>query len=395
MPEIGFENLFAALLWPVAALWLLALLWTVYCLRRQKNLEISSVRQTPSERPFVSIIVPVRNEAGRILEKSVSSMLAQTYENFELIALDDRSTDDTRKVLEKLKIKNPKLIIVEGAETAGGWLGKPFALEQAFKHSKGEWILAADADIVFAPETLQTAVSYAEENAFDALTLVPRQIFGSFWERLFMPVFGWFCLLIMPLHRVNDPRKKASTGVGNFFMLRRAVLEKIGGFASVKAEVAEDLKLAEIIKSENFRLRVDYAEFIETRMYRGLGEIWQGFTKNLFSGMKFSVSKTVFGAASILFFGVLPPVLAAAVLIGGSFALFFPFAAAYFFQVLTFFFVNRRWRGSAFYALLAPAGLALFLLILINSARRVLSGKGVEWKGRAIYEKGGVRPPAG
>lgn len=209
-----------------------------------------------------------------------------------------------------------------------------------------------------------------------------------------MPVFGWFCLLAMPLHRVNDPNRNESMGVGNFFIFRRRVLEEIGGFECVKTEVAEDLKLAEILKKKKYKLRIDYAEFVETRMYSGFREIWEGFTKNLFSGMKFSIAKTVFGSLSILIFGILPVFAAIAFLLFGNFALFLPLFAACIFQVSIFIFIQMKWHGNIFYALLTPIGLALFLAILANSTVKVLSGKGVTWKGRAIYEKGGVRPPA-
>jgi chlorobactene glucosyltransferase len=375
---------FLVFAWSIAALWAFAFAWTIYCLKKQKPLELDKFSGKTRE-PFVSILVPARNEAGRILEKSIASMLGQTYKNFELIVLNDRSTDKTREILEKLQITNYKLQIIDGVEPDKTWLGKPHALHQAFKKAKGEWILATDADIVFAPEALQTAIRYAEENKFDALTLIPKQIFGSFWEKLFMPVFGWFCILAMPPHRVNNPKRKESMGVGNFFMFRREALEKIDGFALVKAEVAEDLRLAEILKKQKFNLRIDYAPaLLETRMYSGLREIWEGFTKNLFSGMKFSVPKTVFGAISILLFGVLPVFFA---------PFFLPLFIAYLLQVLIFVFLGREWQGNIFYAFLAPLGLFLFVLILLNSTVKVLSGKGVRWKNRAIYEQGGARPP--
>ncbi len=392
MSEIGLQIFFIIFAWSIAILWIIALIWTIYCLQKQKTLEIKKGGDLKNQ-TFVSILVPARNEAHRVLEKSISSMLEQNYKNYELIVLNDRSTDDTLEILKKLKTQNLKLKIIQGREPEKDWLGKPHALEQAFENSKGEWILAADADIVFAPRTLETVVAYAEENDFDALTLVPKQIFGSFWERLFMPVFGWFCVLAMPLHRVNDSNRKESMGIGNFFMFRRSALEKIGGFASVKAEVAEDLKLAEILKNRKYKLRIDYAEFIETRMYSGFREIWEGFSKNLFSGMKFSILKTVLGSLSIFLFGVLPPFLAIMFLILENVALFLPFFAAYIFQVSVFIFINLKWRGNVFYAFLTPLGLALFLAILANSTVKVLSGKGVTWKGRVIYEKDGIRPP--
>lgn len=390
---MNLQNLTLIFCRSIAFLWFAAFVWTIYCLQKQKTLEIKKAEKSTNQ-TLVSILVPARNEVHRILEKSIFSMLDQTYTNYELIVLNDRSTDNTREILEKFKIQDSRFKIIEGKEPGKDWLGKPHALEQAFQKSKGEWILTADADIIFAPETLETVVNYAEKNNFDALTLIPKQIFGSFWEKLFMPVFGWFCLLAMPLHRVNDPDRRESMGVGNFFMFRREVLEKIGGFESVKSEVAEDLKLAEILKSEKYKLRIDYAEFVETRMYSGFREIWEGFTKNLFSGMKFSILKTIFGSLSILMFGVLPLFFAITFFLFANFPLFLPLFTVYILQVLTFIFVNLKWRGNVFYAVLTPIGLALFLAILANSAIKVLSGKGVTWKGRVIYEKGGIEPPS-
>lgn len=393
MPEITFANFLIIFAWAIAALWTAALYWTWYCLEKQKPLALNKTLNAENNK-FVSIIVPARNEARRVLNESISSMLAQTYENYEVIVLNDRSTDDTREILRQCGKRNSKLKIIEGIEPDKSWLGKPHALKQAYLEAKGEWILSTDADIIFAPETLQTIVKYAEENDYDALTLIPKVICKSFWERLFMPVFGWFCLLAMPAHRVNDSKRKESMGVGNFFMLRRDVLEAIGGFESVKSEIAEDLKLAEILKNKGYKLRIDYApELIETRMYAGFREIWHGFTKNLFSGMKFSVGRTILGGFSILLFAILPIFTAIIFLSFGNYALAIPLFVVYILQVLVLAKAIREWQGSQIYAILTPLGLALFLAILINSMIKVLSGKGVIWKERSIYEDGGIQPP--
>lgn len=394
MPELNLLNVLTILAWSVAGLWLAALVWTWFSLKSGKIIKKSDAGSSKNP-PLVSILVPARNEAHRVLEKSIGSMLAQDYEKFELIALNDRSTDDTKKILENLRSAAKKIDfrIIDGRETERGWLGKPFALQQAFNESRGEWILTTDADIVFAPETLRAVIEYAEKTRLDALTLIPRQTFGSFWERLFMPIFGWFCVLAMPLHRVNDPRRKDALGIGNFFLFRRAALEAIDAFECVRAEVAEDLRLAKILKDKNFRLRAAYTDLIETRMYAGFREIWEGFTKNLFSGMKFSIPKTVFGVFSIIVFGVLPVFAAVGFLLAGNLRLFLPLFADYLLETAVFALVNSKWRSNVLYAFLAPVGLMMFAAILSNSAVRVLSGKGVTWKGRPIYEKGGVRPP--
>lgn len=395
MPEINLLNLLIIFAWSIVFLWLAGFIWTQYCLKKQSNLKLDNKTRIEKE-TFVSILVPARNEGNRVLEKSISSMLDQTYKNYELIVLNDRSTDDTSNILEELKTHNPQsaIRIMNGVKTPKNWLGKPHALQQAFKEAKGEWILATDADIIFSPETLQNVVSYAEENNFDSLTLIPKLIFGSFWETFFFPIFGWFCILIMPLHRVNDPNRKESMGIGNFFMFKREVLEEIGGFESVKREVAEDLKLAEIIKEKGFRLQIDYApDLIKTRMYEGFKEIWSGFTKNLFSGMKFSIARTFFGVNSILLFGVLPLFASLLALFFGQIQIFIPLLIIYLLQASTISLVHRHWKSNTIYSLLAPFGLLLFSLILINSAVKVLSGKGVNWKGRTIYGQSGIRPP--
>lgn len=396
MLRIILTNFLLVFAWLTLALWVAALIWTFFCLRKQKPLEIYQAGNTSENHPaeFVSILVPARNEAHRVLRKSIESMLSQTYGNYEIIALDDRSTDETKEILEELKSQNSKLKIIDGAELPKGWLGKPHALQQALRKASGEWIIITDADIIFAPETVKTVVRYAEENDFDALTLAPKLILHSFWETVFMPVFGWFCVLAMPFHRINNPNRPESMGVGNFFMFRRAVLDKIGDFGSVKSQVAEDLKLAEILKQRRFKLRIDYApRLIETRMYSGFWEIWEGFTKNLFSGMKFSLAKTILGVISVFVCGTATFFLMFIALLFGQLTLFVPLLLVYIIQIAIFVFLHREWGGNMLYALLTPFGLLIFTAILINSTVKVLSGKGVSWKGRAIYEQGGVPPP--
>lgn len=398
MTELEWTFFLAIFVWSIVFLWLAALIWTLFCLKKLKPL-VSNNDVLSELQPLVSIIVPARNEAHRVLEKSIGSMLVQTYENFEIIVLDDRSTDNTREILEKIfaeqfAVETPQYKIIDGSEPPAGWLGKPFALEQALERARGEWILVADADIIFAPDALQVVVDYVRKNRFDALTLAPKLIFKSFWETLFMPTFAWFCLLTMPLHRANNAKRKESIGFGNFFMFRRAVLDEIGGFAAVKSEVAEDLKLAEILKVKGFNLRADYApDLIETRMYAGFGEIWQGFTKNLFSGMKFSLPKTIFSLISIFLFGVLPPITAIIALLFERDEFFVPLVLVYLLQITVFVPVQKKWLGNRLFAFLTPLSLLMFLLILTNSTVKVLSGAGVKWKGRAIYERGGIEPP--
>ncbi len=373
-------------------LWIFALVWTSWTLFIQKPLEPTN--SSPKHSGKISIIVPARNEANRVLSKSISSMLLQDYEDFEVVAIDDRSTDATWEILAEIASDNPKLKLIKGRETEFGWLGKPFALQQGFQQASGDWILATDADIIFAKNALKTAVAFAIEKELDALTLIPKVNHGSFWETLFMPIFGWFCFLAMPPNRVNDPKRKEAMGVGNFFLFRRSVLECLDGFTVVKNEVAEDLRMAEILKKRGYRFRIEYApNLIETRMYSSLKEIWEGFTKNLFSGLRFSVHRAILGSFAIFFLGVLPIFLAFIFWFMSYKTLAYMFFLVYAMQVITFVVIHLRWKGNPLYALLTPVGLLLFMMILLNSTVKIVTGKGVTWKDRKIYEAGGVEPP--
>jgi chlorobactene glucosyltransferase len=379
-------------LWLCFAVWPAALAWTLYCLARQPRL----ARSTGPNDTKISILVPARNEERRILAESLESMLAQESVDFEVVVLNDRSTDATEKILATFaeRFEASRFRYVNGTETPAGWLGKPHALRQANEAAAGDWILTTDADIMFDRAAVRSAVNCAETNELDALSLLPRQSLGSFWEQLFLPVFAWFCLLLKPLHRVNDRHRPTALGSGNFFLIRRDALNALGGFECVKDDVAEDLRLAQLLKTNGFSYQVRYApELLSTRMYTNFGDLWHGFSKNFYSGMKFSLPRTLAGAFWILILGVLPPILALAALAFNETSLFAPLIASYVFQVVLFAVVRVYNQANPFYALLAPLGFMMFVGILLNSAAKIKSGTGVVWKGRKIYETGGVVPP--
>jgi chlorobactene glucosyltransferase len=384
-------NIFAL---AVMAVWTIGLVWFVLKGRVQPTLGLSDSLETPAEK--ISIIVPARNEADRVLKESIQSLLSQNYGNFEVIVIDDRSTDDTLGILQSLfqSAPNDRLKIIGGRELPDDWLGKPHALHQGFEAASGEMILTTDADIIFQRDALRTSVAYMKANDIDVLSLVPRLRLETFWEKVFMPVFGWFCLLAMPLERVNDPNRKETIGVGNFFLITRKAMDSIGGFAAVKADVAEDLRLAEIAKEKKLCLRVETApDLISTRMYSGLSEIWEGFTKNLFSALKFSSIKGFAGALSIFTLGCLPILLAVGFGLSGATVLSAIFTVSYLIQVAIFAMIIRNIEQNPIYSIFIPLGFGLYALILLNSMAKILSGKGVTWKGRDIYEKGGIKPP--
>lgn len=381
-------------------LWLAAVFWTRSTLSKQPPILLKTVNLS-DDLPFVSIILPARNEACRVLRQCVESLLKQNYAAFELIVVNDRSTDDTDSILQEIQKnftdqnKTREFHILQGKESPDGWFGKPFAMQTALGKARGELILTTDADMIFAPEAVSTAIDYFQRTRCDALTLIPLNENLSFWEKAFMPVFEWFRMLAMPLHRVNDPQKRESLGSGNFFLFKREVLLKIGGFQKVSAEIAEDLALAQIIKDQNLNLRAEYApSLFRTRMYSGLREIWQGFTKNFFAALRNSKSSALGGIFSIIFFSIVPNIflIYAFVNLFGSFTAYcltltVSFLVVYLLQLATFAQMYKYLGTPLRDVFFAPLGTVLFGAILANSTYRVTTGKGVEWKSRTVLKQ--------
>jgi chlorobactene glucosyltransferase len=389
--------------WIIFLIWLLGAALTLVALRRQRFLRPNSVQPlTGADAPRVSILVPARNEERRVLAACVRSILAQDYPSFEVVTVDDRSTDATPLILRGLAAADVRLRVVAGTEPPRGWLGKPHALQQALDASRGEWVLATDADMIFHPSALRTAVAYAVERRSDALTLIPHFEAHTFWERVFVPTWGWGALVLFPPELVNRDGWPLALGLGGFFLIRRRALARVEGFAAVRADVLDDMRLAARLKASGGRLHAEYARaLIRTRMYTNFAELWESSTKNWYAILGFSPLLT---AATLLWMfsvGVLPSLLAATAalaLIAGAGGeqwprLLIPALAAHALHVLLLALVNRRTGVPARYAFAAPLGYALSCAVLLGSAFGVLTGRGVSWKGRKLYTREGVRPP--
>src|SRR6266480_4670548 len=310
----GLPVILTGFVWFIAFAWLISFALTLYGLSRQKPLmPTGHLPATASEAPFVSVLVPARNEQHRVLADCIRSILAQDYEWFEVIAVNDRSTDATGAILETLAKSNDRLRVIEGEEPPAGWLGKPYAMQQALNHAGGEWILATDADMIFDRAALRTAMDRTLAGKGDAMTLIPHFEAGSFWERVMIPTWAWVLLMFTLFYRISNPRTHGAVGIGGFFLMRRGVLERVGGYEALQDEVLEDVRLAEMIKRSGARLLTEHApNLLSTRMYRNFGEMWECSTKNWFSGMKFSLPFALSGIVSMYLMSVLPPLIALA-----------------------------------------------------------------------------------
>jgi chlorobactene glucosyltransferase len=240
-------------------------------------------RPDPVRWPAVSIVVPARNEE-RGVEAGVRSHLAQRYPGPppEVLVVDDRSTDATRAIVDGVARTEPRLRVLAGIEPPPGWLGKPHALHQGAAAASGELVLFADADVVYAPETLADAVRLLEAERLDFLSLFPWLEMRGFWENVLMPnvpisfFFGLGFLANSERHRWMA----AGGGAGN--LVRRTAYDAAGGHAGIRDSVIDDIRLAMAVKRAGFRCRIAAADDrVRVRMYRGFREVWNGFTKNV------------------------------------------------------------------------------------------------------------------
>jgi chlorobactene glucosyltransferase len=395
-------TILTGLLWLIAFAWLAGVVLTLYGLSRKAPLsQTNHAPMKPSDVPLVSVLVPARNEERRVLADCMRSILAQDYARFEVIAVNDRSTDATAEILETFARNDERLRVVTGEEPPAGWLGKPYAMQQAFNHARGEWILATDADMIFHEAALRSAVESTLEAKGDAMSLIPHFEASSFWERVMIPTWAWVLLMFTLFYRVRNPKSPGAVGIGGFFLMRRTVLEDLGGYEALKDEVMEDVRLAEMIKRSGARLCTEYApDLLSTRMYSNFGEMWECSTKNWFAGMKFSLPFALSGVVSMYLMCVVPTLIALASAIGivagvsaDLWQLFIPAALSWLLQVVVLAMASMSSKVSPAYALTSPLGLSLLYAMLFDSTIRITFGKGVTWKGRRIYESGGVRPP--
>jgi chlorobactene glucosyltransferase len=388
------------ILWAVALAWLGLLVWGPFKFGQGNTLgpDASGSGDTVAPPPRVSIIVAARNEEQRILRQSIQSMLAQQYPDFQVIAVDDRSTDGTLRILKELAHHHPRLCVIEGTEPPPGWLGKPNAMQQAFERAQGEWILATDADILFHPDALRAALEYAVQHDQDVVTLWPGADSQDFWGRTML--LAMLTAVTTFVRAAGDSNSNQPFTVGGFILMRRAALQGIGGYTSVRDELQDDVAMGFQFQQQGYSLSVlEAPKLVRARWYSGLRESWEGHQKHLFCTIGHSLSKTLGVLASFLLLMALPPVVVMVTLVlvlagqsEGLLGLFIPAAIAY--LAATSLHLKTLRQGVEMprvYALLPFVGYLVFMLMLVSSIWTMRSGRGVRWKGRRIYlEKGSV-----
>jgi chlorobactene glucosyltransferase len=370
----------------------------IYWLHNQHHLDII-VEPTPppSHAPLISVCVPARNEA-RNIRACVEAMLAQDYPNFEFIVLDDRSTDATPSILADIASRDPRLRPISGADLPEGWAGKPHALHQASAVARGEWLCFVDADTFVTRGALSSCYAKAIETGADMFTIMTFQIMGTFWEKVVMPLIMTALSVGFSPRKVNDPQRKDAIANGQFILIKRSAYDAIDGHKGVQDQIVEDKAIAEQVKWNGYRLVVaDGNSVARTRMYTSLPEMWEGWTKNIYLGLRDQPSLLglgIFGGfvliIAALFLPVWPLLGSFWYLKGGGWmaaALITESLILWIFLIYVRTHVAGAMDISPWYAFTTPLGAAVFAAMMLTSTWRVLSGKGVTWKGRMYTPK--------
>jgi chlorobactene glucosyltransferase len=244
----------------------------------------------PARFPRVSVLVPARDEEANI-GPCVRSLVAQDYPDFEVVVLDDNSTDATPALLAALQVENAHLRVLQGRPLPEDWLGKHWACYQLALAADGELLLFTDADTRHHPATLADAVTALLAEKADLLTAFVREDVESWAERLTVPVMNWSVFSFLPFwlaHRLHIPAYSAANG--QLMLFRRSAYDRIGGHAAVRAHPVDDIQLARRIISHDLRWRMASAlDRVSCRMYRDLRQVREGFSKNLFAAFGYSI----------------------------------------------------------------------------------------------------------
>ncbi len=327
--------------------------------------------------PKISIIFGARDEAQHI-GPAVESMLNQDYPDFEVIAVNDRSRDETPKILERLAAKYPsRLKIITLTSLPENWIGKSHALYQGYRAASGDFLLFTDADVTFSPLALRRSVTAMKKWKLDHLTLFPGLEGHGFKEGLFMNGFTILFNLRFRPWAAQQKHSLAYIGIGSFNLIRRPAYEKAGTHESIALEVADDLRLGKLIKRRGFRQMImEGRGVIFEKWVEGFRSAVGLLEKNAFAGLDYSMTTLITGSLALLVFEILPFI--------GVFI--FPSPASYYFAgVIAIIFLMHCAGQRAYSMSLAvfpfhPLSILFMLFIVWRSAWLTLKNQGIRWR---------------
>lgn len=344
--------------------------------------------------PFVSILVPARNEEENI-RACLTSLLQQDYpanDNppYEIIVIDDRSTDRTPQILTEFSQVTPPraslLKTIRLSELPSGWTGKTHALHEGSKEARGEWFLFTDADTIHQPWSLKTAITYSLERNLDLLSLYPQSKNPSFWEKITQPLGGGILTIWYPFEQVNNPAARTAFANGQYILIKRRCYSELGGHEGVRDELLEDVALAKKAKEKNKNIRMAYGfNLFSTRMYKNFPEIWRGW-RRIFKVL-LGKRKSYYPISLILLFllSLFPFILIFKLSLlsrGGLWGIIYALnILEIIFIYLSVGFMYRLSKNNPLWAIFHPIGCLIMVGIIVDALFREIFKRPINWRG--------------
>ncbi|HVM94241.1 MAG TPA: glycosyltransferase family 2 protein [Terriglobales bacterium] len=334
---------------------------------------------TPRGEPRVSIIVPARNEELDI-RATLESLLVLDYSNYEIIAVDDRSTDRTGEIMDEVlaRADRSRLRVIHVEKLPDRWMGKTHAMWTAGKEASGDWLLFTDADVLFKRDALRRAIAYADAENADHVILFPRMIMKHAGERMMIAFFQALFVFGHRPWKVADQKAQDHMGVGAFNMVRRSTYDAIGTYETLRMEVLDDMKLGKVIKNAGYAQRNVFGEaLISLHWVRGTFGIVDNLTKNFFALLSFQWPRTVASMVALAFLN-LGPFLGIWLAHGWA---RLPYGIALLSLFGIYYGMSRFSDVAPYYVLLHPISTCLVTYTVARSMVLTIRQGGVVWRG--------------
>lgn len=377
-----------------------------------KRMSPAECRRFSGKWPSVSILVPVRNEE-RNIRRLLESLVRQDYPDFEIVVVNDGSTDRTWSIVKEMAERHPRLRAYQSRELPPEWTGKNWACHQLSRLARGEIFLFTDADTVHGSRALKKAVASARSHGSGLLSAVPALEAKTWSEKLYMPIIAWAFVSLIPFFWMNGRGRKGHSErpqeagrrtqggrkrrerdgagraaprsvpavLGPFLLIPRRIYEECGGHQAIRNDLVDDISLARrVIRQGEKTTLIDGSQFLRIRFYTCFRDLWAGFSKNSYEAVRGTPLK-VAAVSVACFLLFIHPYLA---LIDSLFRS--QLASLPLLQVatitLTRLILAERFRTSRGWVLLHPLSLLLALVILVNSCRLSILRKKIAWKER-------------
>ena len=364
----------------LALVWFSRLLEAALGVPKMTDISLPEWNRKTAVSPRVSIIVPARNEEEHI-EQALTQLLQLDYDNYEVIAVNDRSTDRTGEVMDRVAstpAAQERLKVIHISQLPPNWLGKAHAMWTAARQASGDWLLFTDADVLFRPDALTRAMAYVTAEHADHLVLFPTFVMHDAGERMMIAFFQTLFVFGHRPWKVADPKTKDFMGVGAFNLIRRQVYQAVGTYEALRFEVLDDMKLGKVVKFGGYAQRNVFGrELLSIRWAKSAMGVVENLTKNMFAIMSFQWWRAIASAFALVFLNLMP--FAGVVLAHGWERFPYAVALASMFGI----YVGMSWMSDVppYYFVLHPVSSALFVYIMLRSMVLTLGRGGVVWRG--------------